>query len=117
MSDIHHWCFHILPSCNLPVLKFIEAMCACKLPMPANDPVLEVWQGIVDTNLSHTEDQIRVSRARSKCSTYQIIILQECAVSAFSGLCDSYYGVDHVICEVQGTVHMWVWLWWCVIIS
>jgi hypothetical protein len=32
----------------------------CQLPVVAMDPVVEAWQAIVNDNLSHTEEGIRV---------------------------------------------------------
>ena len=46
------------------VLRFIELMCACQLPVGVaggGAEVLDTWQAIVDDNLSHTEESIRVS--------------------------------------------------------
>ena len=45
---------------NLSVLKFIKGMCLSALPAHGL-PVLEVWQGIVNENLAHTEEEIRVT--------------------------------------------------------
>ena len=50
-------------------LKFIEYMCECGLPVGGGvmgteeegEDVLGVWQAIVEDNLTHTEEALRVS--------------------------------------------------------
>lgn len=42
----------------LAVLKLIEYLCLCQLP--ATREQVETWQGIVDENLVHVMDDIRV---------------------------------------------------------
>ena len=44
--------------CMYVVLKFIKVMCVCGVP--ADKAVLDVWQTIVDENIPHTEEEIRV---------------------------------------------------------
>ena len=41
-------------------LKFIECMCRCGLPLSFGDPVLDMWQSVVEDNLPHAEETIRV---------------------------------------------------------
>lgn len=82
----------------IAALKFIEIMCECGLPvrggveegkgkaseLEEEDDVLSVWQTIVDENLAHTEETLRVSLP-SVSHTHQtlcfILTLGECSVS------------------------------------
>lgn len=41
-------------------LKFIECMCECGLPLSYGDSVLDMWQTVVEDNLPHAEQSIRV---------------------------------------------------------
>ncbi len=110
-------------------LKFIECMCGCGLPLLLGHPVLDMWQSVVEDNLPHTEETIRVMlqsknamvipnayhtvHAYESCGIVfgiPLIVLmslqysQESAVSAFSCLCDHYYSADpDTVATVQGT--------------
>ena len=42
-----------------PVLKYIERCCLSNLTI--SDDILEVWQSIINDNLPHTVESIRVS--------------------------------------------------------
>ena len=41
-------------------LKFIECMCRCGLPLLLGEPVLEAWQLVIEENIPHAEETIRV---------------------------------------------------------
>lgn len=42
-------------------LHFISNMCACELPVNDHSTYLVSWQRVIDVNLPHTEETIRVS--------------------------------------------------------
>jgi len=46
----------------LLALKFIENICACQVALSVSEQaeVLGAWQAIVEDNLSHTDETIRV---------------------------------------------------------
>ena len=64
--------------------------------------VLGVWQSIINDNLSHTEEYIRVSY-NSICTCTGTYGVQDAASETFGVLCQSHYCGDvTVVTRVQG---------------
>ena len=78
--------------------------------LPVNEEILEEWQAIIDDNIPHTQDNIRVSDEDFKLSVklyvpLVLLYLQEAGVDTLKVLCENYYCLDNTtIKRAQGGV-------------